>query len=232
LEDAGGVAAVLHYRVSRVTSRPAGSGRTQQPPRLVVGLIPEARGPMSADMRQGLTERRDLIEQRAADVLDTALRDGQEWTRTLGPIPTGQRAAQTWWHHAVTVAAYRGRYQVTDPHPLGAAPTDDAQKIDAARAQSALTCVRQTTATQAQQFGQARRTTSGRSQVIGRGLLDCRKSRQDRGVALDAPGPQRVVNEKGGHEAGFSTGYSMVGAPSPAGRSVRPAMPSIISCLR
>lgn len=39
---------------------------------------------------------------------------------------------------AVVVAAYRDRYQITDPAPLGAQPEDTAQKIDRTRAESAL----------------------------------------------------------------------------------------------
>jgi hypothetical protein len=62
---------------SPATARPAGSGRTRKAPRLIAGLIPEATGPMSAEMRKALTERRDLIEQRAEAVLDQAVTDGR-----------------------------------------------------------------------------------------------------------------------------------------------------------
>ncbi|HMT33345.1 MAG TPA: hypothetical protein PKA99_12010, partial [Dermatophilaceae bacterium] len=45
----------------------------------------------------------------------------------------------TWRKAARVVAAYRDRYRVTDKAPLGAPPESAAQKIDAARARSALT---------------------------------------------------------------------------------------------
>jgi hypothetical protein len=93
---------------------------------------------MTPDMRQALTERRDLIEQRAAVILHTALQDGETWTHALGPIPADERAAVTWRHAARTVAAYRDRYHITGPQPLGASATDEAQRIDAARARAAL----------------------------------------------------------------------------------------------
>lgn len=51
-EDADDIAAVLHWRVARVTERPAGSGRTRREPELIAGLIPEAQGITDADMRQ------------------------------------------------------------------------------------------------------------------------------------------------------------------------------------
>src|SRR5699024_1889445 len=75
--DADDIAAVLHHRVAQATARPAGSGRTRKTPRLIAGLIPEATGAMSPDMRQALTERRDLIEARAAAILDQALTEHQ-----------------------------------------------------------------------------------------------------------------------------------------------------------
>jgi hypothetical protein len=161
--DADDVAAVLHYRVARATERPAGTGRTRQAPRLIAGLIPEATGTMTGDMRQALTERRELIEARADTVLDRALDDGEAWAKALGPTPADTRAAATWRRHARTVAAYRDRHGVTDPTtPLGAQPQTDAQRLDAARAKAALDRARQTAIPPAQQFGTASRAPQQR----------------------------------------------------------------------
>ncbi|WP_338368173.1 hypothetical protein, partial [Enterococcus faecium] len=68
--DADDIAAVLRHRVAAATERPAGSGRSRKVPGLIAGLIPEATGPMADEMRRGLDERRDLIEQRAEAALD------------------------------------------------------------------------------------------------------------------------------------------------------------------
>ncbi|ACV05706.1 Multifunctional conjugation protein TraI [Kytococcus sedentarius] len=136
--DADDIASVLHYRVARATARPAGSGRTHKAPRLIAGLIPSADGPMTDDMRQALDERRELIEARADAVLDTARDAGEAWTRPLGDPPRDPRKTAAWRRHARTVAAYRDRYGITDDTPLGPAPENAAQKIDAARARSAL----------------------------------------------------------------------------------------------
>ncbi|RRD05017.1 hypothetical protein EII34_08875 [Arachnia propionica] len=43
-----------------------------------------------------------------------------------------------WRCRALVVAAYRDRYQITDPDPLGTQPEGTAQKIDRARAETAL----------------------------------------------------------------------------------------------
>lgn len=61
LDDADDIASVIHHRLERATARPAGSGRTRKPARLIAGLIPEAGGLMLADMRQAPDERRDVI---------------------------------------------------------------------------------------------------------------------------------------------------------------------------
>ena len=139
LDDAEDIASVIHSRVARATARPAGSGRARKPPRLIVGLIPDARGPMSAEMRQALDERRDLIEQRADAVLHSALTDKEPWAAKLGTAPQDRKQRAAWRRAARTVAAYRDRYQITDDrNPLGPDPDSTSQKIDAARARGAL----------------------------------------------------------------------------------------------
>jgi conjugative relaxase-like TrwC/TraI family protein len=136
--DADDIAAVLHYRVERATARPAGSGRTRKPPRLIAGLIPQAHGAIGAEMRAALDEREALIEARADAVLEAALTESTPWTNALGAAPTDRRRAATWRKAARVVAAYRDRYRVTDDAPLGAPPESAAQRIDAARARTAL----------------------------------------------------------------------------------------------
>jgi len=136
-EDAQDIAAVLRARVAAVVSRDTGAGRTRRAPRLVAGLIPRALGPMDAAMHQALAERADLIESRAAAVLDQALLAGEPWTRAIGSEPRGS-AAVAWRQSGYTVAAYRDRYDITGARTLGAAPESMAQKLDAARAQAAL----------------------------------------------------------------------------------------------
>nr|WP_267896790.1 AAA family ATPase [Desertihabitans brevis] len=146
--DADDIAAVLHYRVARVTARPAGSGRTRKTPRLIAGLIPEATGTMSAEFRQALTERRDLIEARADAILDAAISEHHGWAAALGVAPKHEREAAAWRRAARIVAAYRDRYGITGPAPLGLPPEGDAQKVDAARATAALARARAVTETE------------------------------------------------------------------------------------
>jgi len=141
--DADDIAAVLHHRIARATARPAGSGRTRKAPRLIAGLIPEAAGTMSADMRRALDERRHLIEQRADAMLDAALDAPEPWAAGLGAAPRDPRQAAAWRRQARTVAAYRDRYGITGPASLGAPAESAAQKVDAARAKIALNRARE-----------------------------------------------------------------------------------------
>ena len=138
LADADDLASVLHHRLARATARPAGSGRTRKSPRLIAGLIPHAQGEMSDDMRHALDERRELIEHRADAVLDTALDQGAAWTAPLGTPPRTAAQRRAWRQQGRTVAAYRDRYGITDDTPLGAPAASTAQKVDAARAKTAL----------------------------------------------------------------------------------------------
>ena len=136
--DADDIASVLHHRVARATAGPVGSGRTRQVPRLIAGLIPCASGVTDSEMHRALVEREELIEQRAAAVLDRDLDQGESWTKALGTTPADARVAARWRRYGQVVAAYRDRYQITDDTPLGTIADSDAQKIDAARAQAAL----------------------------------------------------------------------------------------------
>src|SRR5699024_1030251 len=137
-EDADDIAKVMHYRLSRVTSRPAGSGRTRKAPALIAGLIPHAAGAMTPEMSRALTERRELIETRAEAVLDTAIGQGEPWTEALGEQPTDEHRRTQWRQSARTVAAYRDRYGVEDDSLLGPVPESAVQKIDHARVSAAL----------------------------------------------------------------------------------------------
>lgn len=103
---------------------------SQVVPRLIAGLIPQARGVLDADMRAALDEREELIEAHAAAVLDTALTECAPWTKALGMPPNDRRRAATWRKAARTVAAYRDRYRVIDDSPLGAPPESAAQTIE------------------------------------------------------------------------------------------------------
>jgi conjugative relaxase-like TrwC/TraI family protein len=138
-EDVDDIASVLHARLARATSRPAGSGRTRKPPRLIVGLIPAADGPMNPDMRQALDERQALIERRANMLFDTALGNQTPWTVQLGPKPTEPKQQAAWFNAARLIAAYCDHYQITDDQsPLWAEPQSTRQRIAAQRARAAL----------------------------------------------------------------------------------------------
>ena len=125
-------------------------------------LAVEATGTMSAEFRQALTERRDLIEARADAILDTALNEHHGWATASGVAPKQGRDAAAWRQAARIVAAYRDRYGITGPHPLGVPAESDVQKVDAARARAALERARNLADAERQPQEPASRTGSTR----------------------------------------------------------------------
>lgn len=136
IDGAADIAAVLRHRIQRATTSQSGASR-KRAPRLIAGLIPRAVGVTDPDMRRGLTERERLITERAQHLAQTALAEHHPWTAALGNAPTGRTRA-VWLRQVATIAAFRDKYQITDPRPLGSEPTTATQRIDAARANAAL----------------------------------------------------------------------------------------------
>ena len=135
LGDAEDIGAVLISRVQKAAQ--ARQGKRHQPQKLVVGLIPVADGPMSAEMAEVLNELADLMEERAMILAEKAVEDKASWLKRLGAPPASEDAHRRWLHEVRTVAAYRDRYQAERRRTLGA-PTTVAQTLDAARAERAI----------------------------------------------------------------------------------------------
>ena len=151
LGDAEDIAAVLRHRMSLATAS-AGRGLRRRPSKLIAGLIPEALGPMAPDMRTALDERRDLIEQRARNLAEEAIRINAPWTKRLGPRPQDRGDRARWSRAVVTVAAYRDRYSIYSPKPLGGEATTDGQRLDRARAAAGIRGVQSVATTTTQRY--------------------------------------------------------------------------------
>ncbi len=95
LDDVDDVAAVLQYRLDKAASSvPRGC---RERPRLVVGLLPEALGSVPAEHRQGLDERKALIERRALNLVMSAADEQAPWIRWLGDIPVRESRRGGGW---------------------------------------------------------------------------------------------------------------------------------------
>ncbi|HET7388352.1 MAG TPA: hypothetical protein VFJ19_16990, partial [Nocardioidaceae bacterium] len=135
LDDAEDIGAVLISRLQKAAQSKRGSRRPSA--KLVVGLIPVADGAMNEEMSTALTERADLMEERAMTLAEKAVEDKAAWLKRLGTAPATAAARRRWLHEVRTVAAYRDRYQVEGRRVLGE-PKTDVQKLDAARAEQAI----------------------------------------------------------------------------------------------
>jgi conjugative relaxase-like TrwC/TraI family protein len=131
LDDADDIAAVLRYRVDKLAATLPGGCRLR--PRLIAGLIPEPLDPMSAEDRQAIDERKELIETRARALAEGAVARSEAWTRRLG-----RDHGEAWIDAATTAAAYRDRYKVISDLPVGGGTRNDAQRGDRQRALAAL----------------------------------------------------------------------------------------------
>ncbi|WP_150306593.1 hypothetical protein [Planctomonas psychrotolerans] len=139
MDGADDAAAVLLSRLGKATARESSRGFGHKAPRLIVGLIPEALGPTTPEMRRALDERRTLIEQRARHLTERALTRHEAWTEGLGTEPEGTAGA-VWRRQIRIVAAHRDRYGITGPRPLGTAPASSAEERDAAGTDSDQEC--------------------------------------------------------------------------------------------
>lgn len=132
LLDVDDVAAVLSSRLGHVAARTTGNSEVG----LIVGLIPDVRATVPADVRAALDTRRQLIERRATELAEEAVRSHAPWVQRLGDPPLGTDDRARWLRQVITVAAYRDRYAVTGPNPIGTTKTP-AQQRDAKHALAA-----------------------------------------------------------------------------------------------
>jgi hypothetical protein len=93
---------------------------------------------MSAEDRQAIDERAELIEARALALVTAAVDAGAAWARRLGRPPTDPKDHASWMLAAATIAAYRDRYRVESDLPARGGATHDAQGADRRRAQAAV----------------------------------------------------------------------------------------------
>ena len=134
LDGAEDPAAVLQARLAKLTAAPTGGTRPRRRARYLAGLIPQAIGPVPAEMRRTLNELSELIEQRADALTKHAIQNNQPWIANLGPAPNDPARRAAWRQQVRTVAAYRDRYNLSGTDPLGQAPSSQGQRLDHQRA--------------------------------------------------------------------------------------------------
>ena len=114
------------------------TGQPRHKLRLIAGLIPDATGGITdPQVLQALRERYQLIENRADAILDRDIKARAAWLHHL-PRSANQ---QQWRATARLTAAYRDRWHITSPSPLGPRPDGAAprtQHADHRRASNAL----------------------------------------------------------------------------------------------
>lgn len=133
LDEADSVGAVLVSRLRHATRRP----RRGPAPDLIAGLIPAARGPMTAEMHTPLTEREDLIERRARVSVQSAVDLGEPWLTRFGQPPQELARREEWTTAVATVAAYHDRWSA-ETHSILRHARSDQQRLEADLARRAV----------------------------------------------------------------------------------------------
>jgi hypothetical protein len=118
LTDAVDVAAVLHGRVHRWTEAARGT-RHRGADHLIAGLIPRVEGVTDPDMASALAEREQAMKMRARALARHAVETRQPWVQHLGTVPADPRERTRWFRKVSTIAAYRERWHITGPTPIG-----------------------------------------------------------------------------------------------------------------
>lgn len=136
LLDAADPCAVVLTRLAHDNRRRVRPSR--RPAALIAGLVPPALGPMPDDARRALDERADLIGERAAALASSAVRTRAAWVQRIAVEPIYGPGRGAWAEAVATVAAYRDRYGLTGPAPLGPPSSDPRQARDRAAAQAVM----------------------------------------------------------------------------------------------
>ncbi|MER6936122.1 MobF family relaxase [Nocardioides sp. NPDC127514] len=138
LSDADDIGAVLQHRlrlsIDASEVKPASDTTCET---FIAGLIPEASGSMAPEMRQALDQRKSVIENRAAELIEAAIEARPAWLHRLGDPPSTPSALHDWLASAATVVAYRDRYGITSNLPLGPGPRTEAEYADRRQALAA-----------------------------------------------------------------------------------------------
>ncbi len=136
-EDQADPAAQLADMLDQATQQLRPGKRTRA---RVAGLIAKPVEPIADDMQTALAQRQALIEAAARRLLRDAQEVGAAWVAKLGQPSARAEAQERWEAHAVTVALYRYRYEITGPSPLGDAKaiTTADQAVEYRAAQVAL----------------------------------------------------------------------------------------------
>ncbi|WBQ04353.1 MobF family relaxase [Kribbella sp. CA-293567] len=112
LNNATDIAAVLHRRVERLTSR--ASRRTGHTPHLIAGLVTPATHVSDPTLIAPLRELEAQIAQRAVWLADQATATSQPWSESMSR------------ELLLEIAAYRERYAIRSRSPLGDRPAPNA----------------------------------------------------------------------------------------------------------
>jgi conjugative relaxase-like TrwC/TraI family protein len=124
LATADSVALVLTCRIEHLLAAtspdPALTNHPPAGPRSFAARIPATDNP---DLADALHQVAAVCDHRIRALTDTAADNPPPWAQGLGPVPADPTERLRWRRRAAAVAAYRDRYQITGPDPIGLEPS-------------------------------------------------------------------------------------------------------------
>jgi hypothetical protein len=142
--DRRDLAQALGSAVMRAKALPA-CNAPRHGERLIAGVLTVPEVPMRADVRRSLKTRAKLFTDGAAQLAEQAQREHAPWLDAIGPEASGPWDKEARRKVVLAVAAYRDRYGVTGPKPLGGPPATKTQQRDRNRITLMITDLRRRT---------------------------------------------------------------------------------------
>ncbi|MEU9507807.1 MobF family relaxase [Micromonospora sp. NPDC048170] len=132
IDSADDIAAVLSWRIDRLTNRATADPTIATTPALAASYTDRLPADLTGDIGDALRQVAAICDRRVTALADLAAEHQPAWTHALGAVPRDEAGRDQWLARAEIVVTYRDRYQLTSAHPIGAEPpTSDISRWNA-----------------------------------------------------------------------------------------------------
>ncbi|WP_026268471.1 MobF family relaxase [Micromonospora sp. CNB394] len=123
IDSADDIAAVLSWRIDRLTNRATADPTIATTPALAASYTDRLPADLTGDVGDALRQVAAICDRRVTALADLAAEHQPAWAHALGAVPQDQAGRDQWLARAEIVVTYRDRYQLTSDHPIGPEPS-------------------------------------------------------------------------------------------------------------
>ncbi|MEU1811707.1 MobF family relaxase [Micromonospora aurantiaca (nom. illeg.)] len=123
IDSADDIAAVLSWRIDRLTNRATADPTIATTPALAASYTDRLPADLTGDVGDALRQIAAICDRRVTALADLAAEHQPAWAHALGAVPQDQAGRDQWLARAEIVVTYRDRYQLTSDHPIGPEPS-------------------------------------------------------------------------------------------------------------